>query len=191
MTVPVSDADGSAAKVRDSRTLALAEFAIVILLFVADVYRLIPVSKTPFLVALAWFSLRVRNADWRSLGWATPQSWVRAISFGVIAGVTIEWLELLVTHPFLSWLMGRPPDLSDFRPLVGNLRLVFVTLPLIWVVAAVGEEVTGMLENVVAGFLLGVLYLRSGCNLTVPIIAHGVQDTVDVVLIFLGRYPGM
>jgi hypothetical protein len=123
MTVPVSDADGSAAKVRDSRTLALAEFAIVILLFVADVYRLIPVSKTPVLVALAWFSLRVRNADWRSLGWATPQSWVRAISFGVIAGVTIEWLELLVTHPFLSWLMGSPPDLSDFRPLVGNLRL--------------------------------------------------------------------
>jgi hypothetical protein len=25
----------------------------------------------------------------------------------------------------------------------------------------------------------------------VPIIAHGVQDSIDFVLIFLGKYPGM
>jgi hypothetical protein len=25
---------------------------------------------------------------------------------------------------------------------------------------------------------------------SVPIVAHGVQDTIDVLLIFLGKYPG-
>jgi len=42
-----------------------------------------------------------------------------------------------------------------------------------------------------AGLLLGVLYLACGRNLAVPIIAHGITDTIDVVLIFSGRYPGL
>jgi membrane protease YdiL (CAAX protease family) len=51
--------------------------------------------------------------------------------------------------------------------------------------------VTGIIDEGLMGLLLGVIYLRSGRNLAVPIIAHGVQDTVDLVLIFLGKYPGM
>jgi membrane protease YdiL (CAAX protease family) len=39
--------------------------------------------------------------------------------------------------------------------------------------------------------LLGGLYLATGRNLTVPIVAHGITDTIDFVLIFLGLYPGM
>jgi membrane protease YdiL (CAAX protease family) len=42
-----------------------------------------------------------------------------------------------------------------------------------------------------SGNLLGVIYLRTGRNLSVPIVAHGVQDSIDLVLIFLGKYPGM
>ena len=41
------------------------------------------------------------------------------------------------------------------------------------------------------GLLLGVIYLRTGCSLAIPIVAHGVADTIDFVLIFLGKYPGM
>jgi membrane protease YdiL (CAAX protease family) len=36
-----------------------------------------------------------------------------------------------------------------------------------------------------------VIYLRTGRNLAVPIVAHGVQDSIDLILIFTGRYPGM
>ena len=39
------------------------------------------------------------------------------------------------------------------------------------------------------GFLLGIIYLATGCNLAVPIIAYGVSDTVDVLLLYLGKYP--
>jgi membrane protease YdiL (CAAX protease family) len=41
------------------------------------------------------------------------------------------------------------------------------------------------------GLLLGIMYLRTGRNLAVPIVAHGIQDSIDVILIFLGKYPGM
>jgi hypothetical protein len=49
---------------------------------------------------------------------------------------------------------------------------------------------TGMMVETSAGLALGGLYLASGRNLLVPIVAHGVQDTVDVVLLYLGLYPG-
>jgi membrane protease YdiL (CAAX protease family) len=39
--------------------------------------------------------------------------------------------------------------------------------------------------------LLGVLFLLARRNLVVPIVAHGVSNTVAFVLIYLGRYPGL
>ena len=48
-----------------------------------------------------------------------------------------------------------------------------------------------MIEAGIDGVLLGLMYVGTGRNLSVPIVAHSVQDTVDVLLIFLGKYPGM
>jgi hypothetical protein len=42
--------------------------------------------------------------------------------------------------------------------------------------------------SIVAGLLLGGLYLASGRNLIVPIIAHGITDTVDFLLIYSGQH---
>jgi CAAX protease family protein len=50
---------------------------------------------------------------------------------------------------------------------------------------------TGMIENIWDGLLLGTLYLACGRNLTAAIVAHGVTDTVDILLMFMGKYPGM
>ena len=49
----------------------------------------------------------------------------------------------------------------------------------------------GVIDEGLMGLLLGLMYLGSGRNLAVPIVAHGVQDTIDILLIFLGRYPGL
>jgi hypothetical protein len=57
--------------------------------------------------------------------------------------------------------------------------------------AHANQGMTGVIEEGIAGLWLGILYLGTGRNLAVPIIAHGVADTIDVVLIFLGKYPGM
>jgi membrane protease YdiL (CAAX protease family) len=51
------------------------------------------------------------------------------------------------------------------------------------------QGLTGIIEEGFAGVLLALMYLRAGKNLSVPIIAHGVSDTLDILLIFLGKFP--
>lgn len=217
---------------RKNRLVALCELALVLLFFVADFYHLIPFSKTPFLLLLAWISLRGRGAKWREVGMARPRNWATKLAAGVFSGIGIEIFELFVSQPLLVWLTGKPPDLSVFQPLVGNVKLLLFGLALAWTLAAVGEEmvyrgylmnrvaglgngsqtawavslvlvntlfggahlyqgITGVIENSIDGLILGLLYLRFGRSLWVPIIAHGVTDTLDLILIFLGKYPGI
>jgi uncharacterized protein len=52
-----------------------------------------------------------------------------------------------------------------------------------------GQGITGQLENAFDGLVLGVVYLACRRNLAVPIIAHGMTDTLDVLLMFAGMYP--
>lgn len=217
---------------RGSRWLAAIEIGIVAALYAADVYRLIPISKTLFLFVLGWASLRLRAETWARVGLARPRNWWRGIAVGLLAGGALVLLELFVSYPLLTQVTGTPPDLTDFRPIVGNFQLFVVTLILIWILAVLGEElvyrgylmnrvaglgggtpgawmvslvvvsvafgfghidqgITGMIENVINGLLLGLLYLGTGRNLTVPIVAHGVSNTVDLIMIYLGRYPGL
>jgi hypothetical protein len=41
------------------------------------------------------------------------------------------------------------------------------------------------------GYCGGALYLACGGNLAVPMIAHAVTDTLDLALMYLGKYLGM
>jgi len=221
-----------AASWRVSKWMAFAEFAIVALIFLADHWHLVPLSKTPFLFLLGWISLRLRRAGWRSVGFAPYRNWAVTLGIGIAAGVLTETFQLLATQPLLVRLTGKQPDLDDFRMLTGNIKLALVGFAFTWTLAAFGEEmvwrgylmnrvadlghqtrrawicsliavsmvfgmahanqgITGVVEEGIAGVFLGIIYLSTGRNLAVPIIAHGVQDTIDVVLIFLGKYPGM
>jgi hypothetical protein len=60
-----------------------------------------------------------------------------------------------------------------------------------WLPDDLDQGITGQIENAIDGLLLGVLYLACGRNLWVPIIAHGITDTADLMLLFLGKYPGI
>jgi membrane protease YdiL (CAAX protease family) len=53
------------------------------------------------------------------------------------------------------------------------------------------QGLTGWVEEGIAGVALGLIYLGTGRNLWVPIIAHGVCDTMDMILIFAGKLPGV
>ncbi|MGA9507636.1 MAG: CPBP family intramembrane glutamic endopeptidase [Candidatus Sulfotelmatobacter sp.] len=55
--------------------------------------------------------------------------------------------------------------------------------------AHLGQGITGQLENTLDGLVLGVIYLACRRSLAVPIIAHGMTDTLDVLLMFAGMYP--
>jgi membrane protease YdiL (CAAX protease family) len=39
------------------------------------------------------------------------------------------------------------------------------------------------------GLILGVAYLAFGRSIIVPIVAHGVQDSIDLWLLYSGNYP--
>jgi membrane protease YdiL (CAAX protease family) len=212
--------------------LGLVELALVVGLVIADFYRLVPFSKTPFLLVIGWISLRLRGVGWRGVGFVRPRDWLRTIAVGTVAGIAMELLALFVTEPLIAQLAGKHPDLSDFRPLVGNTRLLLVAMAFNWTLAAFGEELafrgylmsrisglggatwrawmsslvavsalfgaahvdqglTGMVQEGLSGLLLGLLYLGSGRTLAVPIVAHGVANTLAFVLIFLDRYPGV
>ncbi len=221
------------ARWRQSPWLAVVEVALAVAVIVADRYGLVPLSNTPFLLILGWISLRLRGLRWRDVGFVRPRSWLRTLAIGSAAGIGLELLALSVTEPLFARLVGTHPDLSDFRPLVGNLGLLFVFLVPMWLLAAFGEEmvyrgylmnrvaglsqgrreawllslivvsaffgwahgesqgITGMLQEGFAGLLLGLLYLGCGRTLAVPIVAHGVSNTLAFVLIYLDRYPGV
>lgn len=50
---------------------------------------------------------------------------------------------------------------------------------------------TGWIEEGLSGLWLGLMYLGTRKNLSVSIIAHGVSDTIDMVLIFFGKMAGV
>jgi membrane protease YdiL (CAAX protease family) len=219
-------------QLRESRLLIVLELALVAAVFVADEHHMIYFSKTPYLLVLGWCSMALRGVRWRDLGLRGSPRWPVLLLAGIVAGVTIEALELFVTQPLLVRLTGKYPDLSDFRDLVGNLKLLLLLIAASWVVAGLGEElvwrgylmnrvadlfgrsavgwtvtlvlvsavfglahsyqdVTGIIENFIDGALLGIVYLASGRNLFAPIVAHGITDSVDCLLIYSGHYPGM
>src|ERR1035438_10231353 len=80
------------------------------------------------------------------------RNWKTTLGLGIAAGLLLEGFELFVSQPILVKLLGKQPDLEDFRPLIGNLKLTLVFLALTWTLAAFGEEMVyrGYLMNRVA-----------------------------------------
>jgi membrane protease YdiL (CAAX protease family) len=90
---------------------------------------------------------------------------------------------------YRGYLMNRVADLLN-RTRRGWIISLFA-VHLGFGLAHAYQGLTGVIDEGLMGLLLGVMYLRTECNLAVPIVAHGVQDTIDFLLLFLGKYPGM
>jgi hypothetical protein len=116
------------------------ELALFALIFWADGAGLIPLSKTPFLLLVAWLSLRLRGSGWRAAGLNVDRRWLALLATGVAAGAAFWAFELFVENPLLYRLTGRYPDLNVFAGLVGNFRLLAILIALNLVLAAFGEE---------------------------------------------------
>jgi len=53
------------------------------------------------------------------------------------------------------------------------------------------QGISGWIQEGLSGLILGILFLSAKRNLVVPIVAHGVSNTLAFVLIYFGRYPGL
>lgn len=90
---------------------------------------------------------------------------------------------------YRGYLMNRVADLFNRTRAAWIISLVAVHVG--FGLAHGYQGITGILDEGLMGVLLALIYLATGRNLAVPIVAHGVQDTIDFVLIYLGIYPGM
>jgi hypothetical protein len=92
-------------------------------------------------------------------------------------------------------LVWRGYALSRVAELLGSSRAAWAAALLLvnlgFGLAHLYQGETGVVETTIAGVLLGALYLASGRNLVSPMAAHFVSNTIDFVVIYLGRYPGV
>ena len=112
-------------------------------------------------------------------------------------------LSELAVILLLTWTLAAFGEELAWRGYIMNRIADMISLPrLRWPLAVAlsssafglahfDQGWTGILENAIDGALLTGLYFASGRNLWVPIIAHGVTDSVDSLLIFSGHYPTM
>jgi membrane protease YdiL (CAAX protease family) len=112
-------------------------------------------------------------------------------------------LALLLIFLALSWTLAAFGEEICFRgflmkrvaDLLGGSRAAWIASLLLssalfgW--GHTEQGVSGWIQEGLSGLLLGVLFLLAGRNLVVPIVAHGVSNTLALVLIYFGRYPGL
>jgi hypothetical protein len=107
-------------------------------------------------------------------------------------------LPLLLTSVLLAWTAVAFGEEMMYRAfLINQLGILFQSAKLRWVLALIFSSVIfgivhfyqgplGILNTFIIGLLFGVIYLRSGRNLWVTIIAHGLVNTLTFVLVFYG-----
>jgi membrane protease YdiL (CAAX protease family) len=120
-------------------------------------------------------------------------------SFASVAG-NVKWLSVSLG---LTWTLFAVGEELVYRGyLMNRIATLFGRSRIGWTIALVlssfvfglshfHQGITGVSENFIDGMILAALYLRFGGNLAIPIIAHGVTDTADFLLIFFRMYPGL
>lgn len=214
-----------------ARVAIVAELLLAVaLIFGANIFDVVPITETPWLIALGWISLRLRGRGWRSVGFTRPASWTRTLITAVLAAVALQLASEYVTEPLIVWFTHRPTDLSSFKPLVGNVKLLLVGFALVWTLAAFGEELayrgyllnrfadlgagtpaawiasvlvvsglfgvghfyqgpTGIADTTFTALVMSGLYLAAGRNLWLPILTHGISNTIALLLVFFDLVP--
>jgi uncharacterized protein len=112
---------------------------------------------------------------------------------------SLKYLGIMLA---LNWIFAAFGEELCFRGfLMHRLSRLFGGTTTAWVVGLVlssmlfgalhsEQGLAGALQEGLSGFLLGVIFLLARRNLVVPMVAHGVSNTLAFVLIYLGRYPG-
>jgi membrane protease YdiL (CAAX protease family) len=105
-------------------------------------------------------------------------------------------LPLLIVYLAATWTTIAFGEEMLFRGfLLNSLAGFFRHTTAKWVLALIGSSlifglvhfswgIAGVVETTIMGLVLGFIYLRTGHNLWVTIIAHGLMNTMAFVLIF-------
>ena len=104
----------------------------------------------------------------------------------LIIFLAISWTEAAIIEEmfFRGYLFNRIIDLVGNQH-VGTL-IALIATSLLFGAGHAYQGISGVVDTALAGLVLGLLYLYSGRNLWLPILTHGVIDTVGFLLIFSG-----
>ena len=155
-----------------TRTLGIALGSAVFLqLFSTFVTDPLMIRLTGHSSDLTMFEPLVGNVKWLLLGLGAV--WTLA-AFG----------EEMV---YRGYVLNRAADLGSGNPAAWAVGLVSVSL--LFGLGHLYQGGTGVVDTTVTGLALGGLYLASGRNLWLPILTHGLTDTIALVLVFLDLVP--
>lgn len=110
---------------------------------------------------------------------------------------------LLFVFLGLNWTLAAFGEEICFRGfLMKRLAQIFGEGRLAWVAALLlssvffgwghtEQGISGWIQEGLSGLLLGALFFLGKRNLAIPIVAHGVSNTLAFILIYYGRYPGL
>jgi uncharacterized protein len=109
----------------------------------------------------------------------------------VLVALVVNWLLAAFGEEmvFRGYLMNRVAGLFGGSHSAWAFSLVVVSA--IFGACHEAQGLTGIVQEGFAGLLLGLLYLACGRTLAIPIVAHGVSNTLALVLIYFDRYPGV
>ena len=103
------------------------------------------------------------------------------ILYLVAAWTTIGFGEEMLFRGFLLNSLA-----GFFRHTTARWALALIGSSLIFGLAHLSWGIAGIIETTIMGLVLGFIYLRTGHNLWVTIIAHGLMNTIGFVLVFSG-----
>src|SRR5688572_184420 len=110
---------------------------------------------------------------------------------------------LLAVYLALNWVLAAFGEEAVWRgyalpraaEFVGSGTRAFVialvVVNVVFGLAHLYQGPSGVIQATVGGVLLGILYLATGRNLVAPIVAHGVGNSIDFTVMYLGLYPGV
>lgn len=85
---------------------------------------------------------------------------------------------------YRGYILNRAADLGDRRPLAWAASLLFMAT--LFGFGHSYQGLAGMIDTGIHGLLFGAVYLVSGRNLWVCILAHGITNTVALAMVFFG-----
>ena len=108
-----------------------------------------------------------------------------------LISLTVAWTLAAFGEEFVyrGYLLRRIAQVLGDEPRAW--RAALVTTSILFGVGHAYQGLSGVISAGLGGFVFGLLYLATGRNLWVCVIAHGTTDTVGFLLLYLGRYPGV
>jgi uncharacterized protein len=107
----------------------------------------------------------------------------------MLLGLALTWIlgAFGEEMAWRGWLMNRLAGLGHKSRAAWIVSLLLVNAA--FGMAHAYQGITGILDEGFMGVLLGLMFLFGGEDLWIPIVAHGVQDSIDTLLLYSGHYP--